>query len=278
MSSVWRHRRRRVRNWVVGWVGPWLLRLLVGSLRIRWCGAGMIRPSPEGRENAIYLCWHQRLLAFPFTHRGLQIRALISAHGDGEMLARVVEGLGHKTIRGSTRRGGARAARELLAEVTSGHDFAITPDGPQGPRFVFQKGSVFFASQSGLAVVPTAISYRRSWSLPTWDGFIIPSPFTRGVVQFGAIVRVPPDLDGAGLEEWRGKLEAALNAVTQDTDHRFEDLYRSGIKTNDYFRLDPPFPAAFAARSLTLPEPTGGHREGHTPLHPTAGQIQSPNL
>ncbi len=278
MSSTWRRRRRLVRNWIIGFAGPWLLRLFIGSIRVRWCGPGLVRPSPEGRENLIYLFWHQRLLAFPCTHRGLQIRALISGHGDGEMLARVAEGLGHKAIRGSTRRGGSRAARELLAEARTGHDFAITPDGPQGPKFVFQKGAVFFASRSGLPVVPAAVSYRRSWSLPTWDGFIVPCPFTRCVVQAGSIIRVPPDLDEAGLETWRIKLEEALNAVTEDTDRRFEDLFRQGMTTADFFRIEPRFPhpsTAGSTASLDSEDPVPG---GCSPLHPASGQIQSPNL
>jgi lysophospholipid acyltransferase (LPLAT)-like uncharacterized protein len=244
MSTTWRHRRRRLRNFLIGLLGPWLLRAWVGSLRIRWTGPGIIRPSPAGRQNVIYVFWHQRLLLFPVTHRGLGVRALISSHGDGEMLARVAEGLGHKAVRGSTTRGGTRAMKELLGEVGSGHDFVITPDGPQGPRHVFQIGAAFFASRSGLVVIPASASYRRSWTLPTWDGFFIPVPFTRAVIQGGEPLAVPADLDGEELSRWRARLEEALRAVTEDTDRRFEELYRGGLTGRAFRRLSPPFPWA----------------------------------
>jgi len=245
MSRAWRHRMRRVRNRLIGLLGPWLLRAWVGSLRIRWAGPGLVRPSPRGRENVIYIFWHQRLLPFSVTHRGLGIRALISAHGDGEMLARVAERLGQKAIRGSTTRGGPGALRGLLAEVGQGHDFVITPDGPQGPRHVLQVGTAYFASRSGLAVIPASIGYRRSVSLRSWDRFVIPFPFTRAVIQAADPIRVPPDLEPAELERWRALLEETLRSITEDTDRRFEEVYRQGISTR-------------AFRNLALPASGGG--------------------
>jgi lysophospholipid acyltransferase (LPLAT)-like uncharacterized protein len=239
MSGSWRHRRRRIRNWLVGLIGPWILRIWVGSLRIRWYGPGLIRPSPEGRENVIYVFWHQRLLPFAVTHRNLGVRAVISSHGDGEMLARVAEGLGHKAIRGSSTRGGTGAARGLLSEIGSGRDFVITPDGPRGPRFVFQAGATWFASRSGLTVIPASVSYSKSWSLGSWDGFLLPRPFARGLVLAGPPIRVPPGIEGAEFEEWRRKLEAALREVTEEGDRRFKELRRKGLKTKEFRNFSP---------------------------------------
>ncbi len=203
----------------------------------------------------LYVFWHQRLFPFAATHRGLGIRALISSHGDGEMLARAAEGLGHKAIRGSTTRGGMRAIRGLLSEVGEGYDFVITPDGPRGPRHVFQIGAVYFASKSGLTVIPASVSYKKSWSLGSWDGFIIPRPFTRSVIQAGIPIQVPRDLEDQGLEEWRVKLEKALRAVTEDTDQRLEELYRQGITTSQLQRLDPPFPWAVSSLATCRERP-----------------------
>lgn len=237
MTRTWRHRRRQARNFLVGLLGPSLLRAWVGSLRIRWTGPGLVNPSPEGRENVIYVFWHQRIFLFPVTHRGQGLRPLISAHGDGEMLARVMQRLGFHVVRGSSKRGGSNALRELLAEVGSGFDFAITPDGPQGPRCVFQSGAAFFASRSGVKVVPLSVAYRRSWSLRSWDRFIIPRPFTRGVVQMGPHLRVPPGLRGEALEEWRRRLEETVQAITEDTERRFDELYRQGISTRAFLEI-----------------------------------------
>ena len=239
MERIWRHRRRRLRNWLVGLLGPALLRAWVGTIRLRWSGPGLNSPDPTGRTAAIYVFWHERLLPFSVTHRGLGARALISAHGDGEMLARVAEGLGHKAVRGSSTRGGPRALRGLLAEVESGRDFAVTPDGPRGPRRYFQVGAAYFASRSALPVIPVGSSYEKSWSLKTWDRFLVPRPFTRGLIHTGEPIRVPADLDNAGLEAWRIRLQEALRAVTEASDRDFKVLYGKGITTQEFRNLPP---------------------------------------
>jgi lysophospholipid acyltransferase (LPLAT)-like uncharacterized protein len=59
---------------------------------------------------------------------------LISRHADGEVIARIVEGLGYRTVRGSTTRGGVRAILETAQYVNEGITVGFTPDGPRGPR------------------------------------------------------------------------------------------------------------------------------------------------
>ena len=118
--------------------------------------------------------------------------------------------------------------RALLADAASGYDFGITPDGPRGPRHVFKVGAVYLASQSGLPIVPITVSYHRFWRLKSWDQFQLPWPFSWGVVHVGPAVAVPPDLDPAGLELWRLRLEAILREHTQRTDTHARELYLSG--------------------------------------------------
>ncbi|MBI4583165.1 MAG: lysophospholipid acyltransferase family protein [Planctomycetes bacterium] len=220
--------RRRARNWLAGWIGPWLVRGWIGTVRIRWVSEHFIPPDPRGRPNTIYVFWHQRLLGLAYTHRRQGLRVLISSHGDGEMIARVINRLGYLAVRGSSTRGFIQGMRGLLADLGSGRDYGFTPDGPQGPRHVFQPGAVYFASKSGLAIVTLTISYARSWKLPTWDQFVIPRPFTRGLVRCGKPLPIPPNLSAEELEAWRQRLEAELRALTEETDARFEELYRQG--------------------------------------------------
>ena len=118
--------------------------------------------------------------------------------------------------------------RALLAHAASGCDFGITPDGPRGPRHVFQVGAVYLASQSGLPIVPMTVSYHRFWRLKSWDQFQVPWPFSWGVLHVGEGITVPPNLDAAGLEVWRVRLETVLRKHMDDTDARARELYLSG--------------------------------------------------
>ena len=123
--------------------------------------------------------------------------------------------------------------RGLLAETASGCDFGITPDGPLGPRHVFKAGAIYLASQSGIPIVPITVSYGRFWRLKSWDEFLLPWPFTWGVVHVGSAVTVPPGLDASGLETWRLRLEELLRRHTQTTDERARELYLSGRARRD---------------------------------------------
>lgn len=219
---------RRVLPKIVGRLGPYILRIWFSTIRMRWVGGAFIHPDPATRRPAIGVFWHQRLLCFPYSHGRYQPRILISQSRDGDMIASVARGMGCVPIRGSSRRGKVEAMRGLLAEAKSGYDMAITPDGPLGPLHVFQTGAVYLASQTGLPVVPLSVSYGRCWRFKSWDRFILPWPFTWGVLHVGEAISVPPGLDAAGLEVWRTRLEAVLREHTDTTDARARELYRIG--------------------------------------------------
>lgn len=250
---------RVLRNWLVERLGHWLIRAWIGSIRYRVHTPVNVHPFHDEPTRHVYAFWHQRLLAFAYTHRGSGVRILISSHGDGEMIASTVKRLGLEPVRGSSTRGGVRALRELLEDLGSGKDYAFTPDGPRGPRHEFQLGAVYFASRSGLPLITASVSYRRSWSLPTWDGFILPAPFTRGVIHVNPPVTVPPDLSDEELESHRRRFEEDLRRATREADENFEDYYRRG---QSFREMDPsrgPFRPTRTLEPETTPEPGGRH-------------------
>ncbi len=204
--------------WLIQHVGSALLCLWFATVRLRWSGGDPAAASPAARQGTIFVFWHQRLLCFVYTHRWRGGRVLVSQSRDGEIIARLLLGLGFAPVRGSSRRGGAEAVRGLLDAVGDGRDVGITPDGPRGPAKVCKPGAVFLASRSGLPLVPLSVTYRRFWTLHSWDRFQLPWPFTSALLHAGEPLRVPADLDAGGIEHWRLQLEAALAQATAVTD------------------------------------------------------------
>jgi len=225
--------RRRLVNWMAARLGPLAVRLWFATIRLRWYGGTHVHPDPRHRGNAIFVFWHQRLLCFAHSHSRFGARILISRSRDGDIIARIVAGLGFFPVRGSSRRGGSEAVRALLAEADSGYDFGITPDGPLGPHQVFKAGAVYLASRSGLPVVPITVTYHRCWHFRSWDRFQLPRPCTHGVIHVGAPIAVPSGLDEAGIETWRLHLQDALRSHTRITDEHAETFYRSGSSRRD---------------------------------------------
>jgi hypothetical protein len=117
-------------------------------------------------------------------HRDEGIAILISTHADGEIITRVALSLGNRAVRGSSSRGGARALLELAAQLQSGSDVAVTPDGPRGPRRVFAAGAVVAAMRARAPIVALGATVDRFWRLRSWDRLVIPKPFARITVRY----------------------------------------------------------------------------------------------
>jgi lysophospholipid acyltransferase (LPLAT)-like uncharacterized protein len=211
-------------------VGCWLA---AQYIRLVWAtGRWEIRngATPErfwrADEPFIIGFWHGRLLILPaMWPRTSKISMLISMHRDGELIAKAISYFGHGTVRGSAAkagstkdRGGAAALRGMLKALKAHEYVGITPDGPRGPRMRATEGIVTVARVSGAPIIPCSYSARTRYVLGTWDRFVIPLPFTRGVIVWGEPIHVARDADAAALETARLAVEAGLNAVTNLAD------------------------------------------------------------
>lgn len=198
------------------WLAACLVRLLAATLRKEIVGEAPVRALWEARQPIVLVYWHDQLLMMPFGYRGPGAKGLISASRDGEYLARTMAHLGVGAVRGSSNRGGRAAFREMLAMAREPVDLAITPDGPKGPRHEVKEGVIQLARLSGRPVVPMAFVCSRGHRFASWDRFLLPYPFGRGVYAFGD----PLYYDQAeSVEQFRLRVQAAI----EDNIHRAEE-------------------------------------------------------
>lgn len=163
-----------------------LIRLLRHSLRIEVLGAEVVDDLNRRGEKIILSFWHDQLLLMVTGYRGAGARILISPSQDGELIARTMGYFGQGAVRGSSSRGGRAAFREMLELAAEPYDLVFTPDGPKGPRHQLKPGVVQLARLSGRPVVPMAFACSRGHRFASWDRFLLPFPFCRGVFAFGA--------------------------------------------------------------------------------------------
>ena len=57
----------------------------------------------------------------------------------------------------------------------------------------------------------------------SWDRFIVPYPFSRGVFLWGDPIRVDRDADAAALERTRLELETALSSLSSKAEAMCDD-------------------------------------------------------
>jgi len=176
-------------RWIVR-LGALLVRTLAATWRIRVIGDEGLRAEREAGRAVIITLWHGQMLPLLYQHRGEGVAILISEHRDGEIIARIATALGHRTVRGSTTRGAGRALLSMVRQVESGQDIAVTPDGPRGPAKSFAAGALIVAQRTGAAIIPATVVARSAWRLGSWDRFMIPRPFARVIISYGAAAHV----------------------------------------------------------------------------------------
>ena len=182
-----------VLNWlkfsVLPPMGALLIRGLARSMRFETMGQQAVdRLYREGRH-IILAFWHAQQLMIPIGYRGDGSHVLISRHGDGEIIARIIARFGHQAVRGSSTRGGAGALRALIKLGRSGRDVVVTPDGPKGPRHVAKAGVIQLAKATGLPIVPLAFACSKKNSLragiATWSRTRSPEDCSSTEIPYG---------------------------------------------------------------------------------------------
>jgi len=210
--------RIRLNNRLLRCTAPFALGLLAKGLRatisFKTDGLDLIKPRWEKGMPSIYALWHQRMLMLPFSYSGPGASVLVSTHRDGELIARVLPHLGLNCVRGSTTRGGSSGFRQMVEVLQSGHDVAITPDGPRGPKHVVQAGVIALAKMTGLPIFPVTYACSRCWRLNSWDNFVIPAPFSKGIFIYGEPLTAPDNADDDQAELLRAELERRLVSLT----------------------------------------------------------------
>ena len=198
-----------------------LLYLIVRSigmtLRIRTENFAAGKALPGG---CVISGWHGRAFVAANFFRGKGMWVIISHSRDGDIQNRIFRRLGFKTIRGSTGRGGVRAAIEAIKVLRDGAWMALTPDGPRGPSGVVQPGVMTMAQKSGAALVPIGISARPRWLVRTWDRYMIPWPFAKALMIFGEPMFVPKDAAPEEVESLRLALEGEIHRLEAEAERK----------------------------------------------------------
>jgi len=195
---------------IIGWTTRWQHEGFEPALELR------------ARWQPFILCfWHGRIAAMPHCDPDRShMAALISGHRDGRLIARTIRQLGLGVIEGSSNRGAEAGLMESARHLHQGGMVAITPDGPRGPRMRAAAGAVKLAALTGAPIYPVSCATSRRRELGSWDRFLLPWPFGRGLFLMGSAIVVPRDADLTAIEAMRLTLEQKLNEVSADCDRR----------------------------------------------------------
>jgi len=162
--------------------------------------------------------------------------SMISRSTDGDLVALSGGRVGINSVRGSSKRGGATAALELIDKVKNGYSAALAIDGPRGPVGVVKPGVVQIAKNGGAPIIPMAWQTKSKCilKLPTWDKLLIPLLFVKAVALYGEPIDVPSDATEEQMEEIRLKVENEIKRLNEELANNYDEYYKKGIRNTHH--------------------------------------------
>jgi len=209
----------------LGWSVAQYMRLIKRTTRWDIRHAERVSHILGSGNGVIALTWHSRFLMLTAAWEAdeLDPYVMISRSRDGAVVAGTCKALGLKTIRGSAKKrgkdkGGDAAAAHAMTAVRSGGCVVITPDGPRGPRQRLGEGPLRLARATGAPLMPCTFAVARRKQFDSWDHFILPKLFGKGIILWGTPVDVPADTSDDALEDIRLSIETEMNALLAQGD------------------------------------------------------------
>jgi len=216
--------KQRFLLWLISWSTSLLVRLLGSTLRFQiTLEEGSLADGARRALPGIYCFWHQAMIASAYHFRNMQIGIMISRSFDGECIARTVEKLGFRPVRGSSSRGGAAALMAMREELELGHPAVFTADGPRGPVYVAKRGPVVLAQKTGYKICCFHVALQRAWIMKSWDRMIIPKPFSRASFYITSPMEVPANATDEEVETLRQKMQSDLERARLGAEARLRE-------------------------------------------------------
>jgi lysophospholipid acyltransferase (LPLAT)-like uncharacterized protein len=200
----------------IGIAGACLVRVWMNSIRPQYdYAASGPQPVNPRQQRYIYAFWHESMLATTLFRT--RIRALVSHHADGEIIAQIFRHLRIGTIRGSTNRGGVGAMIRMVKASCDSH-IGILPDGPRGPRRVVQPGLILLAKLTSLPIIGVGVGFTKAWRFSSWDRFAVPAPCSSVRIVTTTPLSVPERINSKEMEGYRLELERRMLFATDDAE------------------------------------------------------------
>lgn len=162
--------------------------------------------------SAIFAIWHGHQfvnLSIPKKDRGNH-NLLISPSNDGDSIANVSKMLGFSLIRGSIKRRGTEAAREIISTLENGANVSYTIDGPKGPIYKVKPGIIRLAQMAKVPIIPLQAEVTGRFEIPSWDKYEVPHFFAKGIAIYGEPIFVPEELTPEEIKNYQELIEQKL--------------------------------------------------------------------
>ena len=185
-----------------------------------------------GLKPCIYAMWHANQFLIHGIEDKANLSVLISNSIDGEVIARTVEKLGFKVVRGSSNKKGAVASTmQMIERLKEGECVAIMVDGPSGPLHKVKNGVIKVAQMTGAPIIPVHwYSPQKTFiSLPSWDKMKTPLGDCKILNTYAEPIYIKPDATDEELTEIKEKIKTSLEKLEADAPAMYEEARKNKL-------------------------------------------------
>ena len=206
---------------LIGFIFYFITKLISHSIRWEYFEQSKKSKIFDNKHKYIFCCWHNKLFLGPhLLPRNRIINALQSSHSDGMVTSVAFKYLGMNVILGSSKKGGMQAFRKMVKCIQLGESIAITPDGPKGPKEKVKEGIIKLAQITDTSIIPLVWATNKFKIINSWDNFVLPYPFSKGVYSFGKPINVKKKINVVEIELVRKNLENEIKRLTKLVENR----------------------------------------------------------
>ena len=180
-------------------------------------------------KSCIYAMWHENQFLVHGIEDKAHLSIQISTSLDGEIIARIVERMGFKVVRGSAeRRGAVQSTMQMITRLNEGESVAMMVDGPRGPLHKVKTGVVKLAQKTGVPIIPAHwYSPQKTFiTLPSWDKMRTPFGDCKILNLYGDPIYVKPDATDEEILKFKEEIKNQLFAL----EAKAPELYKEAKK------------------------------------------------
>lgn len=180
-------------------------------------------------KSCIYAMWHENQFLVHGIEDKAHLSIQISTSLDGEIIARIVEHMGFKVVRGSAeRRGAVQSTMQMITRLNEGESVAMMVDGPRGPLHKVKSGVVKLAQKTGAPIIPAHwYSPQKTFiTLPSWDKMRTPFGDCKILNLYGDPIYVKPDATDEEILKVKEEIKNQLFAL----EAKAPELYKEAKK------------------------------------------------
>lgn len=179
----------------------------------------------------IFAMWHKNQFAIYGIEDKPHTNIQVSNSIDGELVARAIQKMGFKVVRGSAgKKGAVESTMQMIKRLKEGESVGIMVDGPHGPLYKVKNGAFKLAQKTGVPIIPLHwYSPQITFvTLPSWDKMKSPVGDCNILNMYGEPIYVDENATDEEIEAAKENLKKQLF----DLEKRQVELYKEAQKNN----------------------------------------------